>query len=138
MNSSNPEQRLGERDEEGIKHHTAWIVFVKFKVIAFNAVHREGSDDICQYGSRTKKDPARVKNTFYTTPLVNSSTLVNPARLEEFKVDYKLSGRLNLSSMAPESNSEPSKIPLLEARRSYKHIGVIGSKHYTLINYLDT
>lgn len=36
------------------------------------------------------------------------------------------------------SNSEPSKIPLSEARRSYKHIGVIGSKNYTLINYLDT
>lgn len=55
MNSSNPEQRLGERDEEGTKHHTAWIVFVKFKVIAFNAVHSEGSDDTCQYGSRTKR-----------------------------------------------------------------------------------
>lgn len=36
------------------------------------------------------------------------------------------------------SDGEPSKIPLSEARRSYKHIGVIGSKHYKLINYPDT
>lgn len=69
---------------------------------------------------------------------MNSHTLVNPACSEEVELYHNLGRKAKSFSNAPKvqnnkPDSKPSKIPLSEARRSYKHIGAIGKKQYTLI-----